>query len=84
MGTQIFITNIFRIVVLLTFSLREKENFSPIIFFIHKISTKVIIVLVCVTYNNSVHEGHFPHCQHQAFPAVVAFKQGLPIFHFSF
>jgi hypothetical protein len=36
---------------LLTFSLREKENFSPIIFFIHKINTKVIIVLVCVTYN---------------------------------
>jgi hypothetical protein len=51
MGTQIFITNILRIVLLLTFSLREKENFSPIIFFIHKISTKVIIVLVCVTYN---------------------------------
>ena len=83
MGTQIFITNIFRIVVLLTFSLREKENFSPIIFFIHKISTKVIIVLVCVTYNNSVHEGHFPHST-SSFPAVVAFKQGLPIFHFSF
>ena len=42
---------IFRIVLVLTFSLREKENFSPIIFFIHKINTKVIIVLVCVTYN---------------------------------
>jgi hypothetical protein len=28
---------------LLTFSLREKENFFPIIFFIHKINTKVII-----------------------------------------
>jgi hypothetical protein len=36
---------------LLTFSPREKENFSPIIFFIHKIRKKVIIVLVCVTYN---------------------------------
>jgi hypothetical protein len=36
---------------LLTFSLRENENVSPIIFFINKINTKVIIVLVCVTYN---------------------------------
>jgi hypothetical protein len=42
---------------LLTFSFRAKENVSPIIFFIHKINTKVIIVLVCV--NLRVEVGKF-------------------------
>jgi hypothetical protein len=43
MGTKMFIT----IYIPNSFM----ENVSPIIFFINKIITKVIIVLVCVTYN---------------------------------
>ena len=44
----IYIPNSFIVNIL---SPREGKLLSPIIFFIHKINTKVIIVLVCVTYN---------------------------------
>ena len=51
MGTQIFITiyipNSFIVNILF---LREGKRLSNY-FFIHKINTKVITVLVCVTYN---------------------------------
>ena len=52
MGTQIFITiYIPNSLIVNILSPREGKLLSPIIFFIHKINTKVIIVLVCVTYN---------------------------------
>ena len=75
MGTKMFIT----IYIPNSFM----ENVSPIIFFINKINTKVFIVLACVTYNIKCTKVTFL-TQYQAFPAVVAFQQGLPIFHFSF
>jgi hypothetical protein len=54
-------------------------NLNKILCFIYKKNKKLNKMFTGTSSSKQT-----PHCQYQAFPAVVAFKQGLPIFHFSF